>query len=145
MARIELVNPAEYMPAVVQLMRDNWAETGFDFEFNPSIEAYQRLYDAGLMFALAAFDGDEVIGYCAMTVMGHLHNPDVTFASNDALYVRPDHRGITSVRLIQAAEAEAKQRGASRFLWHTRAGTPMAAMLERRGYKPVDITVMKEL
>lgn len=145
MVRIVFVNPAECIPNIMQLLRDNWAETGFDFDFNPNLEAYQRLYDAGLLFALVAFDGDEVIGYCAMTVIQHLHNPDVVFASNDALYVRPDHRGITSVRLIQAAEKEAKQRGASRFLWHTRAGTPMAAMLERRGYKPVDITVMKEL
>lgn len=145
MVRIEIVNPAEYMLNVMPLLRDNWAETGFDFEFNPSVEAYQRLYDAGFLFALAAFDGDEIIGYCAMTVIPHMHNPDVVFASNDALYVRPDHRGITSVRLIKAAEVEAKQRGASRFLWHTRAGTPMAGMLERRGYKPVDVTVMKEI
>ena len=53
--------------------------------------------------------------------------------------------GTVAARLIAAAEAEAKRRGASRFCWHTRAGTGMAAMLERRGYRPADVVVFKEI
>ena len=144
MVRISIVQPIEYMHKIVALMRDNWDETGFDFEFNPSADAYQKVVDCNAMFVIAAFDGDDVIGYCTMIISPHLHNPDVIVASNDALFVaKPYRNGMTSGRLIKAAEDEAKRRGASKVLWHTRAGTSFAAMLERRGYQPSDIVVMK--
>lgn len=144
MVRISIVQPIEYMHKIVELMRDNWDETGFDFEFNPSADAYQKVVDCNAMFVIAAFDGDDVIGYCTMIISPHLHNPDVIVASNDALFVaKPYRNGMTSGRLIKAAEGEAKRRGASKVLWHTRAGTSFAAMLERRGYQPSDIVVMK--
>lgn len=144
MVRISIVQPIEYMHKIVSLMRDNWDETGFDFEFNPSADAYQKVVDCNAMFVIAAFDGDDVIGYCTMIISPHLHNHDVIVASNDALFVaKPYRNGMTSGRLIKAAEDEAKRRGASKVLWHTRAGTSFAAMLERRGYQPSDIVVMK--
>lgn len=144
MVRISIVQPIEYMHKIVSLMRDNWDETGFDFEFNPSADAYQKVVDCNAMFVIAAFDGDDVIGYCTMIISPHLHNTDVIVASNDALFVaKPYRNGMTSGRLIKAAEDEAKRRGANRVLWHTRAGTSFAAMLERRGYQPSDIVVMK--
>lgn len=129
----------------MDLMADNWAETGFDFEFSPSVEMYQRAVSSGVMFALAAVDGEELIGYCTMVVSNHMHNPSVTFAASDALFVRKERRGVVSARLITAAEDEAKRRGATRVLWHTRAGTGLSRTLERRGYKPADVVVMKEI
>ena len=145
MVRITLADPAVYMQRITALMRDNWEETGFDFEFAPSVEMYQQAVANGVMFALAAIDGDDVIGYCTMAVTPHMHNPSMIVAANDALFVRKDRRGIVSARLITAAEDEAKRRGASRVLWHTRAGTGLASMLERRGYTPSDVVVMKEI
>ena len=35
MSRIALVEPADVMPAIIELMRQNWDETGFGFEFKP--------------------------------------------------------------------------------------------------------------
>ena len=141
-----IVNPAGWIARAEPLMRANWAETGFDFDFAPDVDAYQRMHDAGLMFAIAALDGEDLIGYCTAVVGAHLFNPAVLVASHDALFVARKWRGGTvAARLISAAEAEAKRRGASRFCWHTRAGTGMAAMLERRGYRPADVVVFKEI
>ncbi len=141
-----IVNPAGWIARAEPLMRANWAETGFDFDFAPDVGAYQRMHDAGLMFAIAALDGEDLIGYCTAVVGAHLFNPAVLVASHDALFVARKWRGGTvAARLIAAAEAEAKRRGASRFCWHTRAGTGMAAMLERRGYRPADVVVFKEI
>lgn len=141
-----IVNPAGWIARAEPLMRANWAETGFDFDFAPDVDAYQRMHDAGLMFAIAALDGEDLIGYCTAVVGAHLFNPAVLVASHDALFVARKWRGGTvAARLIAAAEAEAKRRGASRFCWHTRAGTGMAAMLERRGYRPADVVVFKEI
>ena len=146
MLHLETVNPAEYIERVRPMLEANWAETGFDFAFAPDVGAYQRMFDAGYCFAVLASFDDHVVGYCTVTVVPHPHNPAVVVASNDALFVHPDMRnGTTSARLIRYAEDEAKRRGAHRFTWHCRAGTPLADMLARRGYAPVDVVVMREL
>ncbi|WP_186425087.1 GNAT family N-acetyltransferase [Cupriavidus metallidurans] len=146
MTRIAIVNPAECIPAIGGLLADNWAETGFDFPFAPDVATYGRLFDAGMCFAVAALDGDAVIGYCTVVITPHAHNPAVIVAANDALFIAPEYRnGLAAGRVLKAAEAEAKRRGAARMLWHCRAGTDLAEMLMRHGYAPADIVVMKEL
>lgn len=145
MVRIELAEPINHWSDITELMRANWDETGFDWEFNPSQEMYQSAVNAGMMFSLAAFDEDKIVGYCTMAIVPHMHNPAVVYAANDALYVSKKYRGITGARLIKAAEVEAKRRGARYVSWHTRAGTPLAAVLERRGYIPADVVVTREL
>lgn len=144
--RIEIVNPADWIPKVSDLLAANWAETGFDFPFAPDVQAYRKMHALGLMFGVGAFDAGSVIGYCTVCVTPHPHNPAVVVASNDALYVEPSRRcGTTAPRIMAAAEDEAIRRGAHRFTWHCRAGTPLARAMERRGYEPVDIVVMKRL
>ena len=110
---------------------------GIRFPFDPDVEAYGRLWDAGYAFAVAAFVGDEVVGYAVITVVPHPHNPAVIVAANDALFVAPAYRnGITSGRLILAAEAEAKRRGARKIIWHARAGTPWRRCCRRMAIPP---------
>ncbi len=141
-----LVDPGQWIERVRPLLAENWAETGFDFELAPDAARYGALHDARALFALAAFDGGEVVGYCTVGLGRHLFNPAVVVASHDALFVARRWRGGTvAARLIAEAEAEAKRRGAALFCWHTRAGTGMAQMLERRGYRPADVVVMKEI
>lgn len=65
---LRLVNPADWIDAIRALLADNWAETGFDFELAPDVARYGALHDAGALFALAALDGDEVVGYCTAVV-----------------------------------------------------------------------------
>lgn len=146
MTTTAILNPAELIPRITDLLAANWAETGFDFPFDPDVGMYQRMFEAGIVFAVAAFSSDEIVGYCTVCVVPHAHNPAVLVASNDALFVAPAHRnGTAAGRLILAAEAEAKRRGASRFSWHCRAGTPLAEMLTKHGYLPIDTVVVKGL
>jgi Acetyltransferase (GNAT) family len=143
--RYELVNPADHMDSIRELMEANWAETGFDFPFNPSTQMYQAAVDAGVMFVMMAFDGDSIVGYCSMVVHPHMHNPDVIVAGNDALFVKREYRGITGARLIRLAEHESKLRGATLVVWRTRAGTDLYKAFIKRCYKPAEIAVMKEI
>lgn len=141
---IEVVNPADYIDSIRELLQANWDETGFDFEFDPDVDAYRRLYELGFLYALAAFVDEKIVGYCTIAVTNHAHNKAVRVASNDALFVLPEYRhGIVSGKLIATAVKTAKQRGASRFTWHCRAGTKFADVLIKHGYQPVDIVVMK--
>jgi GNAT superfamily N-acetyltransferase len=138
-------NPAEVMPGIAALLRENWSETGFGFEFAPDAGTYQRAVDLGVMFIIAAYDDPHLIGYCTMTVTPHLHNPAIKVAVNDALFVRPDRRGYAAGRLMLEAEREAVRRGATQVVWRTRIGTDLPAALAKRGYVPVDIGMLKEL
>ena len=143
---ISIVNPAEWIPKIRDLLNANWAETGFNFPFNPSVEIYGQLYDMGILFAVCAQRDDKVIGYCTMVVNPHAHNPAVVVAASDALFVDPAYRkGTATLRIMSAAEEEAKRRGAKIVSWHCRAGTTFADVLTKRGYEPGDIVVLKEI
>lgn len=143
---IREIQAAEHIGKVQHLLAENWAETGFDFDLRPDVEMMRRLQDADLMFVLAAFDGDEMVGYSSAMVAPHTYNPALIFCNSDALFVRRAWRprGV-GARLIIETERVAAERGAVRMLWHTRAGTPLAGALERRGYQPADVIVMKEI
>lgn len=146
MYAIRLIDPVETYPQAKALIEANWAETGFDFALELDLGMYRTMTDCGLLFALGAFDKDELVGYCAVMVVRHIFNKNVIVASNNALFVAPDYRkSLLPGRLILRAEKEAKARGASRFSWQCRAGTRLAEMLKRHGYTPVDIAVMKGL
>ncbi len=137
---------AEHFGRVQDLVRKNWAETGFDFELAPSRELYVRVQESGVLFALGAFEGDRIAGYSTAFVYPHHFNPAILHCSSDALFVDPAYRqSAMPGRLILATEAMARQRGAHRITWHTRAGTRLAAMFEKRGYLPADVCMMKEL
>jgi len=42
-------NPAEIIPQITKLLAENWAETGFGFEFKPDVKTYQYLFEQGLI------------------------------------------------------------------------------------------------
>jgi hypothetical protein len=63
MAQIREVGVVESIQKYRDLMLENWRETGFKFDFDPNLEMAQQMQDKGIMFALGAFDGDEMIGY----------------------------------------------------------------------------------
>jgi len=143
---IREIQAAEYIGKIQPLLAENWAETGFDFDLRPDGSMMQRLQDADLLFVLGAFDDDVLVGYSSALISPHTYNPSIICCNSDALFVRRAWRprGV-GARLILETERVAAEKGASRMLWHTRAGTPLAAALERRGYQPADVIVMKEI
>ena len=96
---------------------------------------------------LAAYDGDEVVGYAVSIIApSHLHYADLCYVSNDALFVKKSHRGgSTGLRLMRETERIAKERGAKLVLWHAKEGTRLDALLTRLGYGVQDIIFSKEL
>ena len=146
MSEVREVQITDYFDQALPLMRENWAETGFGFEFNPSRERYERLQASGLLFALGAFDGEELVGYSTAVVVEHLFNPARFTCSTDALFVRKSHRnGTLPGRLILETERIARERGAHSIAWHTRAGTKFSQALLLHGYELADVVVTKDL
>jgi predicted GNAT superfamily acetyltransferase len=143
---IREVNAVDYLDAIAGLAADNWGETGFDFDMKLDRELYRRLQDSGRLISLAAFDGDDVIGYATATVAPHIFNTDVHVCMSSALFVAKNKRSSTVPgRLILETERIAKKRGARFMIWQTRAGTGLADTLRKRGYSDSDVAVIKEI
>lgn len=142
----EITHPAAVMDEVMPLVEKHWGETGFDFPLNPSKETYQLLHDVGAVYAVVVREDGKAIGYCSAIVMAHPHNREVIIASSDALFLDyPYRKGLVAGRLISKVVEIAKSKGAEMFAWHTRAGSPLAAMLHKRGYEPADDVVMRRI
>lgn len=143
---IREIRAADYIDAFMPMLAENWAETGFDFDLVPDVGRIDALQAMGILFVLGAFADDTLVGYSSAMVAGHTYNPAIIMCNSDALFVRKPWRPSSiGARLVLATEQLAAERGATRMLWHTRAGTPFAATLERRGYQPADIVVMKRI
>jgi GNAT superfamily N-acetyltransferase len=141
---IKSLNPDECKDQIAALVADNWSETGFDWDLKPNWMVYGKLYEMGYLISLAAFDQDEIVGYSVATVSPHLFNGDVKVCTSSALFVKPSHRNrLVSGRLIVETEREAKRRGSVRVIWQTRANTPLAELLRKRGYQDADVAMMK--
>ncbi len=144
-AIIELKD-VSHLQGMGDLFAQNWAETGFDFETKPNFEAIERLIGLGFMFILIAVSDDKIIGYSSAMVTPHLYNSEIVFCNSDALFVLPDWRKYSvGARLKIKTEQVAKERGAVRMLWHTRAGTKFADTLGNHDCEPADIVWMKRI
>lgn len=105
---IREIQAADYIPKVQDLLAENWAEKGFDFDLRPDVEMVRRLQGAGLMFVLVAFEGDQLIGYSSAMVAPHTCNPAVICCNSGALFVRQAWRKTSiGARLIAQTERTA--------------------------------------
>lgn len=65
---------------------------------------YRKLEAAGILKVMALREDDRLVGFNSFMVMPHLHYSQTIHAMNDAIYVRPDSRGLSGLRLILGAE-----------------------------------------
>lgn len=131
----------DYKDQIRDLVRENWAESGMDFEVDIDFDTYADLQASGQMFALAAFDErDQIIGYVTVAIGPHLFNKSVIYCQSDAIFVTKAHRnGTVPGRLVLEAERSAKLLGAKYMIWQVGvADTGLADAFERRLYAQID-------
>lgn len=129
----------------IDLMHEHWAETGFDFPFEPDIEMYRAMQDNGTFVGIGSFDGDKLIAYSTVNISRHYYNPKEVWCMSDALFVsKPYRKTGLGIKLVETTERVAKALGATRMFWHTTAGSRIEALYARKGYKRTDVMYMKE-
>lgn len=134
---------------VAALLHEHWDELAKNkriMVLKPDIERYRQIEAAGMMLALFAYDGDQIVGYVASFITKHLHYSDLTMAMNDVLFVTKSHRsGRTGLQLIRETERLAKERGAQLMIWHAKKDTQLESILPRIGYGVQEIMLSREL
>lgn len=146
---VECETITDKIAASHQLQVEHWEEIARNkhlMVLNPDVEQYARLERAGLLFAVIAYAGDEIIGYSVNILVRNLHYSALLMAQNDLLFVGAAHRGGRAfMRLRDATIAAAARRGARMMLWHAKENTPLAEILPRMGCKVQDIIYSEEL
>lgn len=132
-----------------QLFEEHWDEIALNKQvmvLKPDEERYRRMEQQGAALILAAFAGEQMVGYSVNFVMKHLHYADLCVCSNDLLFVAKEKRtGRLGLQLIKATEKFAKERGARLMLWHAKEQTALATIIPKMGYGVQDIIFSKEI
>ena len=149
MYEIRPVTVQDGQAAAHHLFAEHWDEIALNkrvMVLKPDIERYLTLEAAGMLFALAAYHDDELVGYSVNFLINHMHYADLRVAQNDLLFVAKSHRkSRMGLQLIRTTEQHARDRGAQLMLWHAKAGTTLDALLPRLGYGIQDVIHSKEL
>jgi len=147
--RIVQTTVADKIESVGALLHEHWAELATNpalMVLKPDAAKYAFMEHAGVLVSLCAYDGDQMIGYSVNTLSAHLHYADLTVLHNDVLFVSKEYRsGRTGIRLIQATEAAAKEKGAHMMVWHAKPQTALEAILPRVGYRVQDVMFSKAM
>lgn len=148
---IRLSSIEEMETQATQLMQQHWEEVE-DLRalrvLDPDWERYYTLEAQGLLLVLAAWNGDDLVGYSVSYVGRSSHYKGLVVAQNDALFVSPLHRRQNLGRLLlRQTEIEAHRRGAHLFLWHAKKDSRLERLMSSRldGYVIDEVIFRKEL
>lgn len=134
-AREILFEVVEDVQPLLQLHYEELTLNRDRVKLDPMWEKYAQL-EASHRDALQIFtarDEGALVGYAAFFVQPHLHYRSLFPAINDVIFVHPQRRDSTGLRLIRHCERELKPY-AQKIVFHVKPDTPMAALMPKLGY-----------
>lgn len=137
------------VPAIVDMAMRFYAVSGYERIAPIAKESAAGIVlvciDAGVMLVAEREDGS-IAGMVCLHIEPYLFNIDTTIAQEIAWWIEPDARGgMLAARLLKAAEAAAREAGASVLRMGVLHDSPpqAAALYERMGYSPSDRAYLK--
>ena len=131
------------------MLPEHWLELAVhkDIPLDPDYDFYKRANDAGLLLILTVRDEGALIGYAIWVVKNHPHYKTHSWALNDIVWLRPDHRGFKTGRaFVMFWEAEFTSRGVHVVHVDTKTAVPMLYhLLISSGYAETARGVEKRL
>ena len=131
------------------LLNSHWEEIALNKEkikLNPDWDAYQSLEDQGKLKIFTARDDGQLVGYFVVIVGTNIHYKDHLFASNDIIYLSPNHRkGFTGIKLIKFAEKCLKTDGISVLTINTKVHQPFDKLMDFLKFRKIERVYSKYL
>ena len=146
MTRIAIFDPRDGYAGVLALVEANKpeAEAHIPHPITVDLPLYERLYDAGMLVCVGAYDGAQIVGYAIAGLSPSLHY-GVLVAQHLTLYITPQHRKPRlSLRMVDALTDACKARGAQMMTWHAKPGSAFARLLAAR-MKLEDLVYLQEI
>ena len=130
-----------------KLLNAHWEEVALNkdkIKLNPDYDRYYELEELGILKIFTVRDSGSLVGYFACFVMPHLHYKDHYFATNDVIYISPEHRrGFTALKLIKFAEGCLKEDGVSVLVVNTKSHKPFHKLMEFLKFSPSETLYSK--
>jgi GNAT superfamily N-acetyltransferase len=117
-----------------------------DVPLDPDWNKYKRLVELGFVMFVGARNNGKLVGYSLFIMADMIHYRTTRLADNDVLYLSPEYRqGMAGVKMIKFCEAELKQQGIKKILWHVKQARDFRKILYRMGYVDEDMILSKIL
>ena len=139
------------LPELPPLLQAHWDESEATL-FGPQVyaldtERYACWERLGMLHVVTARDSSGSLqGYAAFTLTDCPHRPGKRLAALDGLYLAPAARkGLAVLKLLRAAEAGLRERGADVVQYSSPASRPCDALYRRLGARHTESVWHKEL
>jgi GNAT superfamily N-acetyltransferase len=135
---------------VMPLLEAHWREISANLDIPLDVDkaGYLALENAGMLRVFTARSegrvSNPIVGYAVYFIKYNLHYKSSLQALQDVLFVHPDHRG-SGGKLIMWADAQLRDEGVQVVYHHIKAAHNFGPVLERIGYKLVDLIYQRRL
>lgn len=117
-------------------MQDRMERDGMPIpDYNPRLDTYFAAMDRGDYLSFVVLCNDAVVGYCGVWVTQSMHNHE-RIATEDAIYVVPDHRNGVGRRLVKFILERLRKQGVRRVMITPVTDLRVAKIWERMGFVP---------
>ncbi len=136
----------DVLDEIKPLLTKHWEEIAHyqDIPLDPNWAGYAAASIAGSLRIFTVREDKVLIGY-AVFFIGNLHYKSTKIATQDILFVLPEHRGLTGARLIKYCDEQLKAEGAQAVYHHVKKAHDFGPLLERMGYEAVDVVYGRRL
>lgn len=116
-----------------------------EFEFNPDVESYCLLEEAGRLFVYTVRSMDKtLVGYCIHHVFNHLHFCNSLQAVQDSIFIAKQHRGIGR-SFIEWVDTDLKVNGVKAVYHYVSVNHDYSSALRDLGYHKIESTYLRSL
>lgn len=138
---------------ITPLLAQHWREIAHfkDIALEPDWEQYFKLEDMDWLRVFTVRDDEApdimastLIGYAIFIVRSNPHYKSSVQATQDVIFIRPQHRG-TGYKFIAWCDEYLRGQKVQVVYHHVKTAHNFGPMLERQGYKAVDIIYAKRL
>lgn len=110
-----------------------------------NFDQYRQMEAAGALHIVGAF-GPELVGLASLLVYGLPHYGGRRVCAMESFFVAPSaRRGGTGLKLLRAAEARARELGATALMVSAPVNGRLAQVLPRSGYRPTSQVFVRGL
>lgn len=139
-----IVNGHEWHDRLEPLYKQHYAEMQARLKsdgvplgpYNPNLRDYHAAMDSGLMATFIVTFGETVVGYSNIWITPDMHSQEL-IASEDTIYMLPEHRNGTGKKLAKFILAELGSRGVKRVNISPVTDLRVGKIWQRMGFKPV--------
>lgn len=116
-----------------------------DIELDPDWEQYERIEQAGaLRVYIARGPEGDIVGYAVYFLRHNFHYKNSYQALQDILFIDPSKRGF-GAKFILWCDKQLKEEGVQVAYHHVKQAHNFGPMLERIGYRLVDLIYARRL